>query len=493
MASQSGKRVWIIVGVVLAALLLPVLILVGLAWYKIRQDLSQPPLHASSQLPANVPTSVLALNVNLPFDRLVAKAEAAAPRSYSGSGDGTPMCVTKGVKVCSGTHYDFSATRGRISVAAGPANSLRITVPLQVSGHAGFRGDAARALHAQDKSFAASTSAFVDVALGMQQDWCPQVKVNADFSNLDARVEIAPRTVFDASSYIRQTVQQGLRKLGEQAASVIQCVDIRSALQDAWATRSFPLALLGDPKPLYVNLEPVSLGFSGVKLSSSSASFLISLAARVSVSDAAVAVATRPLPGWTAAPVTPGGVQLTVPLRISYAWLDAHLQSILARKPLSFATPRGPATIALDKFNVYPAGDRLAVGVHLDATFPDSFFDSGGWLYLTARPVLVPEGKSVHLADIGYSKLTDSELARMVTSLLDKEIRGNLASGGQFDLTDNIAKATDLVKTGLANGKTGLDFKDASIKLGRLVLGEDALLVEGVFSSGGDINSPGSG
>jgi hypothetical protein len=237
-----------------------------------------------------------------------------------------------------------------------------------------------------------------------------------------------------------------------------------------------------------VNVEPASFGFSGVKVSSSALSFLVSLGARVSVTDAAIQAGNRPLPSWTPAPLAHGGVQLAIPLRISYEGLDAHLQSLLS-KPITFSTPRGPAHLAVDKLNVYPAGDQLAVGVHVNATFPDKWFDTGGWLYLTARPILSADGKAVHLGEIGYSKLADNDIARTLTGLLDKQIRGLLASGGQFDLTDSISKATDLVKSGLGNqgGKMSFDMGDASIKLGRIVLGEDALFVEGLFTSGADV------
>jgi hypothetical protein len=490
MHSAARKRIIIIVCVVLAALLLPIVGLAGFAWYKIHQDLSQPPpLKASSQLAPDVPTSVLALNVTLPFERLLARAEAVAPKSYSGSGDGPDVCVTKPVKVCSGTRYDYSATRGAVALGPGPEDSLRISVPLKVTGHAGLRESGEQPLAVNAKSFELTSDAFVDVKLDMQPDWCPHFTVNTDFSNLSALVQVKGSTSVDVSKYLRSGLQKQLQKLGEQAAGVLKCDDIKKAVQDAWVTRSFPLALLGDPRALYVNVQPVSFGFSGVKVTSSSLAFLMSLGTQISVSDAALPSGTRPLPALTAVPLAKGGVQLSIPLRISYQGLDEHLQALFGRKPLSFPTPRGPAMLALNKFNIYPAGDKVAIGVHVNATFPDSYFNTGGWLYWTARPLLSADGKAVRLADIGYSQLADSELARMLRELLDKQIQSGLAAAGQFDLTESISKTTELVKSGLAGqgGKMSFDVGDATVKVGRVVLGQDALFVEAVFSSGADI------
>lgn len=484
--SKTGKRAAIISGVVLAACLLPVVIFTGWAWYKIRQDLSEPPQHAGATLVPDVPTSVLVVNVTVPLDRIRAQAEALAPKRYSGSGNGPDVCITKVGKICAGTRYDFSASRGAISIGQGPGNTLHIGVPLSVTGRAELRGNGARLLHIQARSFAASTDASADVTLGMLPNWCPRVQVNADLSKLKAKVEIGGHASVDISEAIRADVQKELQSLGQQALSAIKCDDIRNAMQTVWATRSFPLALFTDVSPLYVNIEPVSLGFSGVQVSSSATSFLLSAAARISVSDTAIAAATRPLPAWTAVPVRPGGIQVAIPLRVSYQGLDAHLRSLLARAPLTFPTIAGPGKISVDNLNIYPAGDKLAVGVHVSATLPDSFFDTGGWLYLTARPILGSDGKTVHLSEIGYSKLVDSDVARTLMSVVDKVIRDRLATAGQFDLTDSIARATSLVKTGMGSqgGKMSYDLGDASVKLGRIVLGEDALFVEGLFTSG---------
>lgn len=195
-------------------------------------------------------------------------------------------------------------------------------------------------------------------------------------------------------------------------------------------------------------------------------------------------------------PQRPAGVQLAIPLRVSYQGLDAHLQSLLAHIPLTFSTVRGPGRLSIDKLNIYPSGDLLAVGVHMSAAFPDRFFDTGGWLYLTARPILGADGKTLHLSQMDYSKLADSDVARTLRSVVDQAMRDRLVAGGQLDLSDTLAKATDLVAAGMSpkGGKLSLDLQDASVKLGPVVLGEDALFVEGLLSSGpANVVLPGTG
>jgi hypothetical protein len=304
-------------------------------------------------------------------------------------------------------------------------------------------------------------------------------------------VAITKGTAVDVSPYIKESVQKGMAIVGTKAAGVLSCDDVRKAMQELWVRHSFPLPLPGDPRALYVNVDPVSFGFSGVKLTQTDASFLMSLGVQVSVADAALPAQARPLPAWTQVAAGHAGVTLAIPLRISYDSLDSHLLALLAAHPLHLNTPRGPGTIAVDQLTIYPSGDRVAVGAHLNAKMPDSFFNTAGWVYWTARPQLSDDGKAVKLAQIGYSKLSSNPLARGFMDLVDKEMQKGLAAAGQFDLTQSLAKMAQQVSSGLGGGKLAFDLSNATIKVGRIVAGQDALFIEAVFSAGSADTRPG--
>jgi hypothetical protein len=487
------KRIAVVVGVVLGVVLLSLAGLAGFAWYRIRQDLSQAPPRSAAVLAPQVPTSVLAFPVTLPFNGLAARLESVAPHTFTGSGSGPNVCAGPGRKVCTGTRYDYSATRGALSVGPGPQEgSLRITLPLAVKGQAQLSGEGAKALNLPPKRFEVSTQVLADVGLDMSQDWCPRIRASADLSKLTAMVQVTQGAAVDLSQYIKDGVQKALATLGTQAAGVLNCADVRKAMQEIWVTRSFPLPLPDDPRPLYVNINPVSFGFSGVKLTQTDACFLMSLGVQVEVADTALPAQAKPLPPWTKVAAGQGGVQLSIPLRITYDSLDAHLLALLTAHPLRLNTIRGPGTIAVDKLNIYPSGDRIAVGAHLNATMPDSFFDTGGWVYWTARPQLAADGKGVQLSEIGFSKLGGNPVAQMLTNVVDAQMQKGLAAAGQLDLTQNLAKTAEQIKSGLGAGKLAFDLSHATIKLGRIVAGEDALFIEAVFSAG-SVDAPAGG
>jgi hypothetical protein len=484
MAGLSGTRSVVVVCLVLIG------IFVAAGWYQaLDRDLSEPPQRAAAGLVPKVPASLLSLNVTVPFERLAAAADAATPPSYQGAGNGPDVCVRVGVKVCAGTRYDFTATRGPLSFSEGPDNSIRISVPLEVTGEGGFRGDGARLVHMDAKRFKASVDAYADVALDLQPDWCPRVKVNADFSNLDARVEIVSKTWIKVSDLIEGSVRQQIQKIGEHAASALKCDDVRKVVEAAWVNQSFPLSLPGDPRSLHVNVEPVSVGFSGVSVTPSAAQFMVSVGARVAISDTAIGQESRPMPVWESVPLRHGALRAAIPLRMSYEGLTAHLQSSLAGKTFSLPTPAGAGTLAMDDITVYPAGDRIAVGAHINAKLPDRFLTTRGWVYLTARPEVSADGQFVRLADISYSRIMDSTLVNMLTVLLDGQIREGLASAGKLDFTSSIEKAKEVLKAGLAkhSAQLSVDMGEPSLRLGRIVPGAGALFVEGLFSSGADV------
>jgi hypothetical protein len=257
----------------------------------------------------------------------------------------------------------------------------------------------------------------------------------------------------------------------------------------AWVSRSFPLRLPGDPRALYVNFEPQSAGFSGVHVSDSAAQLALSLGARVSVSDTASDAPAPPLPSWRPVPLKDGALQLSIPLRISYEGLESRLAS-LTGKTVTLKTAAGVATLVADEITVYPAGERIAVGAHVHAQLPGHLLSTRGWLYVTARPVVSPDGRSVCLADISYSRILDSQLANLLTVMLDSEIRGRLTSAGQFDLSPTLAKAKQLLSQGLAEHTPliAVDLGESNLRLGRIIPGAGSLFVEGLFSSGADVS-----
>jgi hypothetical protein len=75
--------------------------------------------------------------------------------------------------------------------------------------------------------------------------------------------------------------------------------------------------------------------------------------------------------------------------------------------------------------------------------------------------------------------------------LVDKEMQKGLAAAGQFDLTQSLAKTAQQVSSGLGGGKLAFDLSNATIKVGRIVAGQDALFIEAVFSAGSADTRPG--
>jgi uncharacterized protein DUF4403 len=465
-------------------------------WYRARdRDLSVPPPPSALQLTPQVPTSQIAVNLALPYERLAAEAESATPGEYSGSGNGDDWCTEVGPKflgvdlskkLCVGTQYDFHAVRGPITVGSGPNGTLRIAVPLKVSGHGGFRGSIASWVSADAKSFEASADAYADLTLGLAPDWCPQLQVKTDLSNLNARVEIVGGVWIGTADLLGSTVRDQVQKMGERGAGAIQCADVRKAVQQVWRNQSFDVALPGSPQPIFVNVEPLSVGFSGVQTGPAAATVMLNLSARVSLSDTAIPASSLSLPPAQTAPITAGSLSLTVPLRISYDGLNDRARSLWVGHPYAVATPAGEAIVTIDDVKIYPSGNKVAIATHLKAAIPHRLLATTGWAYLTARPVVNATGTAVSFQDVQFSRALDSSLIQVATALFDTEISAQLANLGRLDLTQRIADAQSTLKSELAkhSGPVSVDLGTPVMRVGRIVPGSDALYVEGLLSSG---------
>lgn len=474
---------------VVIASLVGVVLCVGVGWYQaLDRTLSVPPRREAGLLMPGVPVSQMSLNVTVPLKRLQAAVEAQAPKTYEGGGDGPDVCARLGVKLCAGTHYDFSAERGPLTLSEGPGNTIRMAMPLKVTGQGGFRGDGAKLLRIAPKRFEATTDAWADLSLGLTQDWCPKVQARVDFSNLNAKLEIVANRWVTVGALVENGLKDKLRQLAERAASAIPCDEVRKAAQAAWVARSFPLPLPGDGRSLHVNVEPVNIGFSGVQVTASAAKLMLSVGAKLSVTDTVLDGPRKPLPHWEPVALKPGALQLAVPLRISYEGLESRLSTLL-QKQLSMQTPAGEATLVADELIVYPAGERIAVGAHVRAHLPGQYLNSRGWLYVTARPVVSPDGRAIRFADITYSRILDNRLTNLLTLMMDSQIREQLTRAGQFDLSPTIAKARELLSQGLAQHSRQLEIHmgEPSLRLGRIIPGAGALFIEGLFSSGADV------
>ena len=220
MGGRMGKRV-------LSILLATVILAAAVLWYLKRdRELSEPPPYSTFMAAPNIQISpsTIAIKVTLPFDQLSAQADKSAPKNYSVSGHGPGQRIRSGIRICVATKYAFDVSRGAISIGPGPNGSIRVSVPIDISGRGWLLGPFSRLLQGEALSFHSKLEAFADIHFSLKPDWCPEPTVNADFRWIEpAEVEILQGFKINIDSLIQKELREQVHKMGDDLVAMIKC------------------------------------------------------------------------------------------------------------------------------------------------------------------------------------------------------------------------------------------------------------------------------
>lgn len=416
-----------------------------------------PPRRGATPTPIVTESSRVTATVSLPFARLTAQAEAVFPRSKKGKGNGEDQCTSTFLgKICVGTKYDYTVSRGPLAVGPGPGDSVRITVPLDLRGHGGFRGTLPDILDLDAKSFRAKVEAFADLLLSMQPDWCPKAAVETGFRWIEpAKVEIIGGVWVNISGSVEGLLRDQLQAMGNQVASAISCEDVRREAQRVWSTHNIAVPI-PDAEPLHVNVRPQRLGFSGIATTPAALGFALALEAEIAVASEPIDTTPLPLPTLETIPPDAGDLRLNVPVRVRYDHLEAVVTSQIVGRSLTAETPVGTATTTVHEVKVYPSDTRVVLGCRVSIDLPQRALDTSGWVYLMATPTPIDGGQAIQLDHLAFSRALDNRLWALAAPVLDRTLKQELEKVGTIDLSGPIRQIREALATELAKPLNGM-------------------------------------
>ncbi len=477
------------------ALLSIIVLGAALAYFQYGQrdrELSDAPIESAGTQKFSKKSSTVGVTIRLPFDRLSAEANDAAPKSYSDKGNGPDQCKRiLGIRKCVGTRYEYTLTRGKIAVSSGQNNTVHVTVPLSVSGNGGFRGSGAEIFGLDAKNFRAQVEAYSDIAISVGPDWCPKPSIRSNFKWIEgAQVEIIGGVWMNISGLVEERLRDQLQEMGKLVASRIRCEDVKREAEKVWASYSFQIDSPGYSKPLFVNISPESFGFSGIKVTSESLNLALALAATAGISTAAVKSEKLVLPPLNTIPFADSALSLVVPLQVPYAELERLLSKRILNKPISTDTPAGKARVTTREIKVYPSGNALVIGALIDIDMADQRLDTGGWVYLKTQLAPDSSGTAIILDKPGFSRSLDNKLWNVISVVLEGTIKQTLESRGIINLEKTIMQARENIVSEVKKlyGGISLDIGEPQITLERVAVTQDGLYIEGLFSSRADIS-----
>jgi hypothetical protein len=486
----------------------------GWSWYGGRNLLlSQPPERGASDGAPAVRASVVAANLRVPFSVLTSyldKLSDQLSNPLEGSQDITCPRIDKPIiggvwwRECLTVHWHVTPGRNGGIALSRHADKLHIIVPAKVSGGAGFGGAIAGILSLGNKTFDGSFIAAAEASIALDERFCPVVTigdVNFDWKNVlelelvgDNHIEPIPGFKIGIGPWklpigqlltgpLRSALKDGLQK----AASTLPCDQVRTQIAKLWRTYSVPVALPGTPA--FILAKPTSLSSPGVTVEDAALRLDARLAADVQVSTkAGPETSLGDLPPNRPTPNQPGHLSLAVSVLVSYEDLTSAARITLGGKTYDAALGSGAARISVRDIDIYPSGDRVAVGVDISASIPGRIFDVNGKIWLTAKPVVDATGTRVGLSNVALSRQLDNPAWSAFTMVAAGELAQQVQAKASYDLTPSIAKAKQALADALQDpSKTGgirIVLTDSTLALGRIAVAKEGMFAEGLLSGG---------
>ncbi|MBX2838132.1 MAG: DUF4403 family protein [Gammaproteobacteria bacterium] len=459
-------------------------------------EVSEPP----SELPADTratsaqSTSQMGIRARITFDDLTSFVASELPDTHSGTGTKRECRKVIGLKLCGTGQWTYTVERRAAPTIGRVGDALSIALPLNFYGTAGIEGDVARALQLSDLDFRGALNTRIDINIDMDQNWCPVFHTNASYEWLESPVVAwAGGLEFNVQDHLDKAIRDQLASLSESLNDKVDCQNIRQQLAEHWRSYSFPLQVL-ENDTLYLNLEPTGFAFSGVKAEPERVGVAFVLSALTQVESAEMPFMAKPLPVLERVDYAPGATSFNVLIRLDYTLLQKITEQQIVGTTYESTTKAGDVSVLIDALEFSATQGALVVKLDFTAELPAVRSPSKGTLYLTSIPVADPVANTVMLVDTKLSKVLDSPLWSVISSIFENQIITAIEKNSVMDLTSQLQQLQQRLQNQLQNPDTaaGLEVMvdELNIDLVNLTPEPTALAAEVQVSAQLDVGIP---
>lgn len=456
----------------------------GLVWLERREAaLPGEPPRQSSRLALPERESRVALKLRLPLDLL----RQAAERNL-------PAALRQTSEPGADTVYDITLRRLGPVALQSTGEGLRATARLGLGGTAGLGGGLAALLALDANRIEAEAELQLDLKLTLDEGWCPVWSVASRYRWLRSpRLEIIGGVWIDVEQRLRGQLDEALRGLPAQLASLLPCAALREQAYALWQPRSVAVQLPAAP-PLYLALRPEAVALSEIGFEPDTLSVMLALRASTAITSAPPRPPAGPrfLPPLRALPERwserDGRLRVAIPVRAGYDMIRDWLMAEFGGRDIPVETPLGTLTLRVRDIFLYPSHPALALSVTFEASLPGLLPDTTGHVTFSARPVLDADGRRVALTDLRFARDLDSTLWSLATLLFEGRIRAWLEGIAVYDLNTVMQEALAALRARAADpaltGGLRVSLTRPSLRLEQLVAENDALTILGSAEAG---------
>lgn len=493
---------WIAVG---AAIFVLIGVWILYAWHQARhQEMSEQPKRSSSSVAFEPRVSSVVASISVPYSVIQVAANNQKAQLTGAANDSVEIrCVSADFpefRECLTANWHVNYSPNGDVVVARSEDFVRITLPAKFDGGAGFGGAIASRLSLNNKSFNGAFILTVDALVKLDDRFCPklvpgpaafnwttspsvQLIGRNNFSILGIGFNVGPWNL-DVSSYITEPIRTQLNSAILSANTAIPCDPVRAELAKVW--RRYSVQMNVSP-PVYLLAEPTEM---------SAAMFPEDQSLKLNAMlKAKVEISTTPgkeenigdLPPHVPMAMQPGLLAVALPLQLDYAIVESEVMKTFEGKSFDIEGPGGKSNVVLKSLELYPSGNKLAVGVTFTADLPSQFFDTSGTIWLSGEPVVDPTGKILSLKDATVTRQVDNGLWNALSAAFQDTINSEIQKNLHYDLSADEAKAIQDIQTAVADSsKTGgilFSVTEPNIKFGRVIAGEKSFFIEALLDA----------
>lgn len=426
---------------IIAVLLVSVVVLF-LAWlaynrfHEHHSQLSVKPPSQFSNITLEPIESTLGLHAKLPYSTLQQAAEQATQHPQTGNGERQTCKRILGAKACATLQWQYRIERAGAVKISRNDQAVRLTLPLSLNGTAGIDGRGGKLFGLRNKKFSGLVELTADLDFSMGEDWCPNIQSSLSHQWLtDPRIQVAGKIKINLRKSADKAIKSRLKKLEDKLSNLIDCSQFRTAVAENWRVHHLPINVPGQQQS-YLELVPLTVAIAPVQPQDDHITLAIELSATTEVVNNQTRQTPLVLPRLLPDIVEPGAVEFSVLINLTYP----QIKELVSEKLLGNVQDADGKHFTINSFDLYPADDKLIFNLGFKATGFGRFLKSSGQLYLSARPVADPQSNELRFEDLQFTRIIDSELWSVLSTVLHQRILDTLNDAAVIDLAPQVRK-----------------------------------------------------
>ncbi len=386
------------------------------------------------------------LRARVSYDDIEAIAAEQLPVSYPVAGHRQVCKRIIGIKACGTAQWDLTVSRTAPIALSGVEQRITATAPIRFTGQVGMQGSMAEFLGLSALDVEGEVMTTIRMGLNMQNDWCPVIRADVSYHWVQKPTALwRGKLDFDLEEIVNDALDKQLETLEPRLNKAIDCAQFRQQLASYWHSYTFALDVPSPtsdaaPQQVHLNIVPTGFAFSGIHTEADKFGVSFEVEGTTVVAGSALHSESLPLPALREVAFKASRTDFDLLLRADYTQLEAAIAPVLIDRNFSADSPAGTVSVQISSIKLSGSKTGVTVALGFAAQLPGSRRDTRGIIYLNASPVVDTTDELLRLENIRLSKVLDSTLWNLISTVFEGQIIAAIERGSIIDLSSHTRK-----------------------------------------------------